>query len=351
MGRGYDSSLAKSGRSLGDDTEAFLSRGEGSIPREKLRQEAAAKRRKTCTHAIDRGSSRGTRDPAVGGGQPQTREAGTGQALKATVILAKAKATVEAEAEARTTFGDTHRRDRPLTYSTEALAREPSGPVGPHAGSIGGAGSSKESSHSAGAAAARVCSNGSAVRGNIKCDENYAIDNAKTPEHHRATQRTPKMAIRPPPEMGSSSPSFLYEASSPIPREGRTRMGNCNGASPCPALDACRPFPGRVQGGLPGVRDVFAGGGGAAAVAKFRTSWRRSKCFSFAIGGRRGLPRVGPRAGAAAGGWSSGRTGLGCSYPRAWEALLPSRLPLVPYTVPSAGESFVPLTRHENENA
>lgn len=153
----------------------------------------------------------------------------------------------------------------------------------------------------------------------------------------RNDARTSRVELR-------SSPSFLYEGDtstiglvpSPSPK---AMVLSPQGEPPSPASSAAAVV---VRNGAR-VRNVFSDSGGAATMAEFSSTWRRSRCFSFTLGGRSVDWVVDTRR------KGSGMT-LGCSYKRAWEALS-SRMPLVPYTVPSAGESFVPMNRHESENA
>lgn len=89
-----------------------------------------------------------------------------------------------------------------------------------------------------------------------------------------------------------------------------------------------------------GSRNVFADG--PTAVTDFSSVWRRARCFSFVLGGR-DVPQVQDGRGDA-------RAAKGGSlYRRSWQALT-ARLPVAPYTVPCAGESFIPLSRHESDD-
>lgn len=152
----------------------------------------------------------------------------------------------------------------------------------------------------------------------------------------RDDARTSRGELRP-------SPSFLYEGDvstiglvpAPSPK-AMVLSPQSEPSSPAAAAVVV------VRNGAR-VRDVFGDSGGAVTMAEFSSTWRRSRCFSFTLGGRSVDWAV-----------DTGRQGsgmrLGCSYKRSWESLS-SRVPLVPYTVPSAGESFIPMNRHENENA
>ena len=184
-----------------------------------------------------------------------------------------------------------------------------------------------------------------------------------------ADDRTMRTPVRTPPESGASS--FLYEANNTLPAllgsaddSDHDPSSKAVGTSPTsppavaatvgehslvgPAFSACR-TPAADLGGdsaTRGVgvcpadgamRDVFCGG--PSVMAKFSSAWRRSRCFSFVLGSR-SLQWV-----------EDGRTGRGgrCLYRRSWETLT-SRLAVAPYTVPSAGESFIPLSRRESED-
>lgn len=143
-----------------------------------------------------------------------------------------------------------------------------------------------------------------------------------------------------------SSPSFLYEGDastiglvpSPSPK---AMVLSPQSEPPSPASAAASAAVGVRNGAR--VRNVYGDSGGAATMAEFSSTWRCSRCFSFTLGGRNvdWVVDTGRKG--------SGMT-LGCSYKRLWESLS-SRMPLVPYTVTSAGESFVPMNRHEDENA
>ena len=186
-----------------------------------------------------------------------------------------------------------------------------------------------------------------------------------------ANDRTMRTPVRNPPEAGASS--FLYEASTPLPAmlgsadddDLSGKAGGSGSISPSivagagaavnatagelspvgPAFAACRTlaadledFSTRSIGMRPAEayvlkRDVFSGG--PLAIAEFSSVWRRSRCFSFVLGSR-SLQWV-----------EDGRSGK--NYRRSWEALT-SRVTMAPYTVPSAGESFIPLSRRESED-
>lgn len=171
-------------------------------------------------------------------------------------------------------------------------------------------------------------------------------------DSHPAEDRTMRTPVRTPPESGSSS--FLYEAENAFPAllgspdvcshhsadESSDAVPAAGSLSDVgPSFEAChRASPRGRNYGDGDERDVFARG--AAAMAEFSSVWRRSRCFSFVLGSR-GVHWVG-----------DGHTGAGrgCAYRRSWEALA-SKLSVAPYTVPSAGESFIPLSRNENVDA
>lgn len=190
---------------------------------------------------------------------------------------------------------------------------------------------------------------------------------------NRAGDRTMRTPVRTPPESGASS--FLYEANNTLPAllgsdddDVNDPSSKAEGSSPTspstaavaaatsgdvslvgPAFAACR-APSADLGGDSdargvgmrpadaAIRDVFSGG--PSALAKFSSVWRRSRCFSFVLESRN-LKWV-----------EDGRTGRGgrCLYRRSWETLT-SKLTAAPYTIPSAGESVIPLSKHESEDA
>lgn len=177
--------------------------------------------------------------------------------------------------------------------------------------------------------------------------------------------RTP---MKTPPSSGSSS--FLYEpeTSQDVMRTG-SWISSEGGDLAGPSHEACRLVAGNrdplvaaataagAAGGCGAVaeRDVFARG--PQAIADFSAVWRRSHCFAFVLGGR-SVPRVGMakslREGVDGGngGGGAGRCGRRSEseYERSWEGLTSPALPVAPYTVPSAGESFMPVSRRENED-
>lgn len=193
---------------------------------------------------------------------------------------------------------------------------------------------------------------------------------AKAPAN-KADDRTMRTPVSTPPLSGASS--FLYEANNTLPAllgsaddSDDDPSSKAEGTSPTspsavaaatvgelpligPAFSACHALAADFRGGSAtrgvgmsptdgAMRDVFFGG--PSAMAKFSSIWRRSRCFSFVLGSR-SLQWVEDR-----------RTGRGgrCLYRRSWETLT-SRLTVAPYTVPSAGESFIPLSRRESEDA
>lgn len=94
--------------------------------------------------------------------------------------------------------------------------------------------------------------------------------------------------------------------------------------------------------------DVFARG--PRAIAQLSKIWRRSKCFSFVLGRREGPPVI-QTVGGGGSGSGDGRRGAVADYRyrKSWESLASPALPMAPYTVKSAGESYVPISRRDNE--
>lgn len=219
---------------------------------------------------------------------------------------------------------------------------------------------------------------GSCAAANGTADRVGSHSGSSSSSSSNAPCRTP---VKEPPTAGSQC--FLYDAETPLPEV--LSLGSASSSLPSspdfdtcsaehcgdggntgsigPAFDACRQLGqqrrrcgggGLESGGGGKEVDVFALG--PRAMSEFSKAWRRSRCFAFILGGR----AVRPVAAAAAGvggerGWGGrgsgrGRAGADASYRRSWERLASPVLPAAPYTVGSAGESFVPASRHESED-
>ena len=237
--------------------------------------------------------------------------------------------------------------------------------------SISGNSKTSEPSPAAQAMKILMTPSNSPVSGGTNID--FGSTDGRTKESmNRADDRTMRTPVRTPPESGTSS--FLYEANNTLPAplgstdDDDNPSSKADSSSPTspsvvaaaatagefplvgPSFAACRAVPADLGGGFNtrgGVQmrppdaakgDVFSGG--PSAVAEFSSVWRRSRCFSFVLGSR-SLQWI-----------EDGRMGRGgrCLYRRSWETLT-SRLTVAPYTVPSAGESFIPLSRRESEDA